>query len=119
MFMTCLITIRRINMSRELEEREDIFRECERHIGRIVTVFTQSGGCSGCGFTGLLVAVDCDAIKLETTSPIAPINPFECCCRGVRGVDNLGFRHHRCCNPFGTICVIPKDKIVSFCCNQI
>ena len=35
-----------------------------RHIGQTVTVFTTSGGLSGSGFTGVLLTVDCNCVRL-------------------------------------------------------
>lgn len=34
------------------------------YIGQTVTIFTTSGGLSGSGFTGVLISVDCDCIRL-------------------------------------------------------
>lgn len=83
------------------------------NVGRVVTVFTQSGGASGCGFTGLLVQVNCDCIKLVTELPCAPSQPF-----GLN-INNQNFRKNKCCgNEFGTTCVVPINSIASFVCNQ-
>ena len=91
----------------------------EDNIGRIVTIFTESGGASGSGFTGLLVHADCRFIKLITCLPSAPPCPFgmnefsrrrrgrgfdDCCCRDAR---------------FGTAIVIPVDQIVAFVFNEV
>lgn len=35
-----------------------LFDSLCRYIGQTVTIFTTSGGLSGCGFTGVLVAVN-------------------------------------------------------------
>ena len=35
-----------------------------RHIGQTVTIFTTSGGLSGSGFTGVLLSVDCNCVRL-------------------------------------------------------
>lgn len=37
-----------------------------RHIGQTVTIFTESGGLSGSGFTGVLAAIGDCTIKLIT-----------------------------------------------------
>ena len=89
------------------------------NIGRVVTVFTQSGGLSGSGFTGLLASANRDFIKLITNLPSAPPNPFGV--RGVRGVDffNNDFDSRRRCSMFGTVVVIPVNKIVSYVFNEI
>jgi len=35
-----------------------------RYIGQTVTIFTTSGGLSGSGFTGVLLSVDCNVVRL-------------------------------------------------------
>jgi len=37
-----------------------------KHIGQTVTIFTESGGVSGCGFTGVLAGICDGCIKLIT-----------------------------------------------------
>lgn len=87
--------------------------------GKIITVFTESGGCSGRGFTGLLVEVNCRFIKLITRLPSAPRHPF-----GRRGGDFDDFGcgcgcGERECARFGTAIIIPIRHIVSFVFNEI
>lgn len=80
--------------------------------GRIITVFTQSGGKSGCGFTGLLLEANRCFIKLMTEFPSRPSDPF--------GLDiDRRDRCHRRCDRLGTIIVIPVDKIVALVFNEI
>ena len=50
----------------------DVF-ECLK--GKIITVFTDSGGVSGCGFTGLLTEVRENGIILLTEFPSPPTLP--------------------------------------------
>jgi hypothetical protein len=96
----------------------------ENNIGRIITVFTESGGASGSGFTGLLVHSDCNFIKLITCLPSAPPCPFG---NNDFSRRRRGFRFDRelgncCCNTearFGTVIVIPVDQIVAFVFNEI
>lgn len=97
------------------------------NLGRMVTIFTKSGGCTGCGFTGLLVRVDCDFVKLTTRLPCpprCPFGPFNNCCERDRDCDcdrdrDRRFdRDRRCRDDFGTSCVIPINAIVSFCFNE-
>ncbi len=89
--------------------------------GRVITVFTKSGGCSGRGFTGLLVKVDCRFIKLVTELPSAPRHPF-----GKRfdreGSFGFGFDGGGCCcdrSRFGTAIIIPIRDIVAFVFNEV
>lgn len=124
------------NISDRIQDT-DFLGTCRNNIGRIVTVFTECGGACGCGFTGLLAEVDCHFIKLITSAPNGPISPFG----GFNGNDrddcecNLHKRNRRCdasveiccenhrkrnvCDPFGTVAIIPIDKIVSFVFNTI
>ncbi|HEX2985660.1 MAG TPA: hypothetical protein VHO71_02480 [Caproiciproducens sp.] len=90
---------------------DDTFKDLLRNRGRIVTVFTQSGGLSGRGFTGLLVEANHHFIRLVTTLPSAPRHPF--------GVEAASLFDHNGCNRLGTSCVIPINKIVCFTFNQI
>ncbi|MDP4109912.1 MAG: hypothetical protein Q8878_07800 [Bacillota bacterium] len=66
----------------------------ERNIGRIVIVYTTCGGAAGSGFTGLLASCERDCIKLVTTLPAPPPNPFPACNCGaganICGVNNYG-----------------------------
>jgi hypothetical protein len=48
--------------------------QLQSFIGKPITVFVDSGGASGRGFTGILIEVLSDSIKLVTSSPSAPGN---------------------------------------------
>ena len=92
---------------------DDLVRQLRNNLGRVITVFTSSGGCSGRGFTGLLTEVNDDFIKLITSLPCAPRHPF-----GL-GQGNF-FDDRPCCRDrLGTAIVIPINKIVSIAFNQI
>lgn len=99
------------------EDRNDLFS----NVGRLITVFTESGGASGNGFTGMLIEANCRYIKLITSLPSAPRNPFGI---GVepfesreRGFCGGGRRDHQC--RFGTVLIIPVRQIVCYVFNQI
>ncbi|MCL2592070.1 MAG: hypothetical protein FWD82_01775 [Defluviitaleaceae bacterium] len=97
-----------------------------RHIGQTVTLFTTSGGLSGDGFTGVLISVDCDCVRLLCDIGEAPACPVGSSCTGMGtpfgmwnnnfggscGRDFIG-------NPLGAICVIPTCAIVCFTHNAI
>ena len=85
--------------------------ELRQNVGRVVTLFTTSGGCSGNGFTGLLADVDRNSCKLITSLPTAPRNPF-----GVQSANNF---HNHCNNQLGTVIVIPVNKICAAVYNEI
>lgn len=90
----------------------DEIADLNNNIGRIVTVFTSSGGCSGRGFTGLLVEVNRNFVKLITSLPSAPRHPF--------GLSPAGFfDNNECGRRFGTVAVIPIRQIVCFSFNEI
>ncbi len=45
-------------------------------IGQTVTIFTTSGGASGCGFTGVILTVNCNFVRLVTQQGTPPSNPL-------------------------------------------
>lgn len=102
-------------MSFDENNVEDLLESISLGTGRVVTIFTQSGGRSGNGFTGILADVNCRFVKLITRIPCGPQNPFGSEFR--RGFE----RRISCCegNPLGTVCIIPINKIVSFCFNEL
>lgn len=104
---------------------------CE-FIGETVTIFTTSGGISGCGFTGLLLAVNCNFVRLMTQQGTAPANPLsESICGdlegGCAGLGGLGMGSAKGpggpggYKPFsvGSVCDIPIDRIAAFCHNAV
>lgn len=96
---------------------EELAEKLERNIGRIVTIFTESGGCSGNGFSGLLVKVTDCIVKLITELPCKPSSPFGV---GVHcGGSDVGNKCGRCRDAFGTAVIIPIEKIVAVVENEI
>lgn len=91
------------------DEDDGIVEALSDNVGQVITVFTQSGGCSGRGFTGLLTEVDDNFIKLITSLPSAPRHPF-----GISNTNNFCSNRTR----LGTAVIIPINKIVSFCFNE-
>ena len=106
------------------------------HIGQTVTIFTSSGGLSGDGFTGVLISVDCNCVRLLCDVGEAPACPVGSSCTNVGtpfgmlnnfGVGPFGgFGGPGGCggrdfigNPLGAICVIPTSAIVCFTHNAI
>lgn len=55
---------------------QSFIRHLNEYLGQTVTIFTTSGGPSGCGFTGVLLAVKCDYVRITTTQGIPPTNPL-------------------------------------------
>ena len=106
-----------------------------RFIGRTVTIFTTSGGLSGAGFSGVLLSVDCNVVRLLVDEGAAPACPIGSCCTGPGAFDGWGGRGNwggfggwgnsrsfSCgCegNPLGAVCVIPTCAIACFTHNAI
>jgi len=98
-----------------------------RFIGQTITIFTESGGLSGSGFTGVLISADCECIRLLTDFGLPPACPVGSACTGsldgFDGVDGrFGFFGRLGCgcgdgfrgNPFGSICIIPTNRVVTY-----
>jgi len=87
-----------------------------RHVGHTVTIFTTSGGLSGNGFTGVLLSVDVNCVRLLADIGAPPACPIGSACTDVMTpmgiIDNEmgGF----CGNPLGAVCVIPTCAIAVF-----
>ncbi len=96
-----------------------------RYIGQTVTIFTTSGGLSGCGFTGVLVSVDCNVVRLLADLGAPPACPVGSACTGPIGSGGYsGFGGGGGCgggfnNPLGAIVVIPTCAIAAFTHNAI
>ncbi|MDR3239305.1 MAG: hypothetical protein LBT44_04390 [Clostridiales bacterium] len=86
------------------------------YIGQTVTVFTTSGGLSGDGFTGVLISVDCNCVRLLTGIGAPPACPVGSACGSI-GCGNEGWDYGY--NPFGAVCVIPFCAIACFTHNAI
>jgi len=86
-----------------------------RYIGQTVTIFTTSGGLSGNGFTGVLLTVDCNCVRLLADIGAPPACPVGSSCTDIMsstGIDNeAGFFEG---NPLGAVCVIPTCAIACF-----
>lgn len=99
-----------------------------RHIGQTVTIFTTSGGPSGFGFTGVLIAANECFVKLIVRIGAAPECALGSNCGAPFGRGGYG-RYDGCGDGFGigtgygyglgSVVVIPTDRIVSFVHNAI
>lgn len=97
------------------------------YIGQTVTIFTTSGGESGRGFTGVLVRVNCDFVRLVDQIGPAPGCALGSCCdkhfESERGSEQGGtLTNGISCNNnrgFGAIVDIPTDRIASFVHNSV
>ncbi len=107
-------------MGMEFANNNIIFENLFRYIGQTVTVFTQSGGLSGSGFTGVLLAIDNNCIRLLVSEGEAPCCPVGSACTGNWSpLGNVAANQGFIGNPLGAICVIPICAIVCFTHNAI
>ena len=78
------------------------------YVSIAVTIFTTSGGLSGNGFTGVLLSVDINCVRLLADIGAPPACPLGSACTDVMtpmGIENdEGFFWG---NPLGAVCVIP------------
>lgn len=88
-----------------------------RHIGETVTIFTASGGASGCGFTGVLLRVNPCYVTLVNRIGQPPANPISesICWELLNGKEGKGTPVFM----VGSVYDIPIDKIVAFCHNAV
>jgi hypothetical protein len=110
-----------------------LLRHISRFVGETVTIFTTSGGASGCGFTGIVLSVNPCFVRLVTDQGAAPSNPLaENICgdfedssnHGSRGCSDIGGgrerdRDRRSTRMVGSVCDIPVDRIAAFCHNAV
>lgn len=119
-----------------------LINELCRYRHETVTIFTESGGRSGSGFTGVLMDVNCDFVRLMTRAGAAPESPFTGLedtafgngngNGGYNGVctDDTRYEVGRCPGGhrkpdrdngrvLGSVCDIPIRQIVAFCHNAI
>lgn len=91
------------------------------YIGQTVTVFTTSGGLSGSGFTGVLISVDCNVLRLLCDVGAPPACPVGSSCTGVMGPCGMndGNCNQFCGNPLGAVAVIPIRAVACFTHNAI
>jgi hypothetical protein len=103
----------------------DLYESLCRYIGQTVTLFTESGGLSGSGFTGTLASVDNHNVRLITSIGAAPACPIGSGCGNGYNIGNNNCNDNNCNNGFygnnwlGSVTEIPICKIVSFTHNAI
>ena len=68
----------------------DLVNHMERYIGQTVTIFTTSGGMSGCGFTGVLLGVNECFVKLISQIGPAPGCAIGNACSGTPYANGVG-----------------------------
>lgn len=106
-----------------LELNGDLTDQLERYIGQTVTIFTTSGGMSGCGFTGVLLCISDCCVKLITQIGPAPGCALGNSCTGTPYANGTGCMGN-VSNGFpigtvGSVVDIPIDSIASFVHNAV
>lgn len=104
-----------------------LLEHMSRFVGETVTIFTTSGGASGCGFTGVLLAINPCFVRLVNRVGSAPANPLsEVICGddlemdgGSCGTPHKKKNHEHKVFMVGSVCDIPVDKIAAFCHNSV
>ena len=96
----------------ECHEMNEIKRILRKNLGRVVTVFTESCGMAGEGFTGLVTKVEDGVVKFVTSIPSAPYENFR---NGRRCADNCDFKICEHCrnSHFGSAVIIPLCRILA------
>ena len=84
-------------------------------IGETVTIFTTSGGLSGCGFTGVVLAVNPCFVRLITHIGAAPNCALGSCC----GVPDGGYGSYGNVRTVGSVTDIPLDRIAAVVRNAV
>lgn len=93
----------------------------KKYVGETVIIFTTSGGVSGCGFTGVLLSVNCEFVRLDSRQGVAPSCPLGSSCCGDSNNDNNDCNNYNRRERYsiGCVCDIPIDSIVAFCHNAV
>jgi len=86
-------------------------------VGETVTIFTTSGGASGCGFTGVILKVNPCFVRLICSIGPAPGCALGNACSGLRR--DRDFDDFRCRRGLGSVVDIPIDRIAAFVHNAV
>ena len=89
-----------------------------KYIGQTITIFTVSGGQSGAGFTGVLLDVKTNYIKILSQVASGPDCPLGNCCEINKNEGTTTLKDD-CGVSLGAITNIPLDKISAFVHNTI
>lgn len=101
---------------------DNFIENLNRFIGETVTIFVQSGGDSGLGFTGVIFRANNSFVRLITHIGPAPEHipgRFDSIPKG-RSKSSIGYYNGMYISEnFGAITDIPIDKITSFVHNTV
>jgi hypothetical protein len=102
---------------------DGLYEEMLRYIGTTVTIYTTSGGESGCGVTGVITRVTPCSVRVVTCigpapccSLGSPCNSKICPCFNRKGGYGGGYG---CVQTVGSVADIPIDRIAFFVHNAI
>lgn len=100
---------------------ESFVDHLEDYVGETVTIFTTSGGQSGCGFTGFLLKVNCHFVRLITKVGPAPGCALGNGCNKGHGQNGYGegFCNNYDIHNIGAVTDIPVDRIAAFVHNAV
>ena len=123
------------NNSGNQNRNPNFVENLRRYVGENVTVFTTSGGASGCGFTGILLSVNQSCLRLVTEQGAAPANPLSesvcgdisdlCPGKGPGGIGGggggpcRGGSHQPGGSVAGSVCDIPLNRVAAVCHNAL
>jgi hypothetical protein len=105
------------NNNRGSTGNERFIAHISRFIGEEVLIFTTSGGPSGLGFSGVLLSVNCDFVRLLSQQGSSPTCPISDICMDQSIGDTSMYRHSGFRT--GSVCDIPIDRIATFTHNAI
>jgi len=119
-----------LELGYEHHHDSDICEHMRRYLGETVTIFTESGGEGGQGFTGVLALVTHKFVRLIVRIGTPPDDPFMHQSFDWDDDEHEHEHHHRrmrdkCCFPprrwcgLGSIVDIPCRKIVAFVHNAV
>lgn len=105
----------------------DLVCAMSKRIGETVTIFTKSGGMSGCGFTGVLLAVNDCFVKLLSQIGPAPGCALGNACNGSPYANGTGCMENAenmansniPIGSVGSVTDIPIDSIAAFTHNAV
>lgn len=103
-------------MANSYNYNRDLVSELESNLGRLITIFTEGGGCDGNQFTGILVDVECNAVKLVTDvgrRPFGTNNTSNGSCPLRNSVSASR------CSDLSTTVLIPTSKITAVASCQL
>ncbi|WP_105616240.1 hypothetical protein [Vallitalea okinawensis] len=109
-----------MNNQRYHEYEQDAFlKHLSKYIGKTVTIFTDSGGKSGLGFTGVLLSVNSYMVSIVTKMGPPPDNPLNHPQQPISFNRHLGGYRQPKNISVGSITDIPVNKIAAFVHNAL